>query len=34
MTTIPATWLQEKVSLEAIEAKLKQHTDHPEWQTR
>ena len=32
MATIPASWLKEKLSLEAIEAKLKRHTDHPGWQ--
>jgi hypothetical protein len=29
---IPASWLKEKLSLEAIEAKLKRHADHPGWQ--
>jgi hypothetical protein len=31
MTTIPASWLKEKLSLEAIEAELKRHTDYPGW---
>jgi hypothetical protein len=33
MTTIPTNWLDERLSLEAIEAKLKRHADHPGWQS-
>jgi hypothetical protein len=32
MATIPASWLKDQLSLEAIEATLKQHADHPGWQ--
>jgi len=33
METIPAGWLAEQLSLEAIEAKLKQHAEHLGWQS-
>ena len=32
MEAVPASWLTEHLSLEAVEAKFKRHTDHPGWQ--
>jgi hypothetical protein len=32
MGSIPTSWLRDQLSLEAIEAKLKRHADHPGWQ--
>ena len=32
MASVPASWLQEPMALEAIEAKLGRHAGHPQWQ--
>jgi hypothetical protein len=32
MKVIPASWLTGRMSVAAIEKRLKQHTDHPGWQ--